>query len=97
MKKIFKIILDIFQNLNLKLLFRLIIAILKKNYSKYPGYVMDFEKSLCDKFYSKYCLSFSSGTAAFYASITALKLKKKIKSPNFILNFSNSYRNFKKK
>lgn len=68
-----------FENLNLKLFFNLTIAILKKNYSKYPGYVMDFEKSLCKKFNSKYCLSFSSGTAAFYASITALKLKKKSK------------------
>ena len=68
-----------FENLNLKFLFNLIIAILKKNYSKYPGYVLDFEKSLGKKFNSKYCLSFSSGTAAFYASITALNLKKKSK------------------
>ena len=64
-----------FENLNLKFLFNLIIAILK-NYSKYPGYVLDFEKSLGEKFNSKYCLSFSSGTAAFYASITSLNLKK---------------------
>ena len=79
MKKIFKNILEMFQNLNLKLLFKLNIAILKRNYSKYPGYVMDFEKSLCDKFNLKHCLSFSSGTAAFYASIIALKLKKRSK------------------
>lgn len=79
MKSFFEKILNIIKNLNIKLIIDLIIVILKKNYSKYPDYVNKFEKSLSDKFDSKYCLSFSSGTAAFYASLKALKLKEKSK------------------
>ncbi len=72
-------LINIFKNLqgfNIKVFWQLILIILKKDYSKYPSYVFDFENSLSQKFNSKYCLTFSSGTTAFYASLLALSLKK---------------------
>ena len=53
--------------------------ILKKDYSKYPEYVSSFETNFAKQFGTKYCLTFSSGTASFYASLLALNLKKKSK------------------
>ncbi len=44
--------------------------------SKYPNYVKNFEKLASIKFDSKFCLSFSSGTAAFYSAILSLNLSK---------------------
>ena len=75
LSNIFQIILGF----NLKLFWKLILIILKKDYSKYPRYVGNFESSLSSKFNSKYCLTFSSGSTAFYASLLALNLKKKSK------------------
>ncbi len=69
----------VIQRFNFKLFLKLILIILKKDYSKYPKYVDDFEKSLSKKFYTEYCLTFSSGTAAFYASLLALNLGKRSK------------------
>ena len=70
-------ILSALKNFDFFLFFRLNLTILKKNYSKYPDYVQEFERTLANKFNFKYCLSFSSGTAAFYASILSLNLKRK--------------------
>jgi len=64
---------------NFKLFLKLFFIILKKDYSKYPKYVDEFENSLCKKFNIEYCLTFSSGTAAFYSSLLALNFKKKSK------------------
>ncbi len=72
-------IFQMIRGFNLKLLWKLTLIILKKDYSKYPKYVGNFESSLSSKFNSKYCLTFSSGTTAFYASLLALNLKKKSK------------------
>ena len=63
-------------NFNFNFFFKLTLIILKKDYSKYPKYVENFEKSLAKKFNLEYCLSFSSGTTAFYASLLALNLQK---------------------
>ena len=37
--------------------------ILKKN-TKYPNYLLNFEKEICNYFGSKYAISFSNGTTA---------------------------------
>lgn len=111
MKSYLKKILCVLKNLNIKLIFDLMIIIIKKNYSKYPDYVINFEKLLSEKFNSKYCLSFSSGTAAFYASLKALKIKKNskvlissitfpsiiqiLKNENFDIYYINLDKNFK--
>ena len=67
------------KEVNLNIFWKLLLIIFKKDYSKYPKYVEDFENALAKKFNSKHCLTFSSGTAAFYASVLALNLKKKSK------------------
>ena len=54
-------------------------VIITKNYSKYPPYVEEFENEISKKFSIKNVLSFSSGSAAFYASLLALNLPKKSK------------------
>ena len=87
MIKFFDKILTILKNFDFFLFFRLNLIILKKNYSKYPNYVEEFEKTLAKKFNFKYCLSFSSGTAAFYASILSLNLKRKSKVLISVLTF----------
>ena len=79
MKKFFFYFKELIKNINLSLLFKLNLIILKKNYSKYPDYLENFETSLAKKFGFKHCLTFSSGTAAFYASILSLELPKKAK------------------
>lgn len=77
--KFFKNIKDLIKNFDFFLIFKIILILLKKNYSKYPGYVYEFEKALARKFDFRYCLSFSSGTAAFYASLLSLDLKENSK------------------
>ena len=72
-------ILRIIKDFNFKLFIKLFFVILKKDYSKYPKYVDEFENLLCKKFNIEYCLTFSSGTAAFYSSLLSLNLKKKSK------------------
>ena len=61
------------------LFFKFFFILLKKDYSKYPKYVSSFETNFAKQFGTKYCLTFSSGTASFYASLLALNLKKKSK------------------
>ena len=87
MIKFFDKILTILKNFDFFLFFKLNLIILKKNYSKYPNYVEEFERTLAKKFNFKYCLSFSSGTAAFYASILSLNLKRKSKVLISVLTF----------
>ncbi len=79
MKDILFGIKKIFANLNFTLLSKLITQVLKRNYSKYPYYVEEFENELANKFNAKFCLTFSSGTAAFYAAIQSLNLRNKSK------------------
>lgn len=79
MKNILFKFLKILTKFDLFLLLRLLIQILKKNYSKYPYYVEEFENELASRFNSKFCLTFSSGTAAFYASLLSLNLGNKSK------------------
>ncbi len=97
MKKIFFYLKEIIQNINLSLILKLNLVILKKNYSKYPDYLEKFESSLAKKFGFKYCLSFSSGTAAFYASLISLNLKKKSKVLVTSLTFPTIIEILKKK
>ncbi len=52
-------------------------AIIKNDFSKYPIYLQRFERKIAKFFLSKYCLTFSSGTAAFYSAILSLGLKPK--------------------
>lgn len=79
MKSIKKNFFKAIKNFNISFFIKLYFTILKRNYSKYPFYVKEFEDTLSKKFNSKYALSFSSGTAAFYASIFSLNLNKKSK------------------
>ena len=69
--------LRIIREFNFKLFLKLFFVILKKDYSKYPKYVDEFENSLSKKYNTEYCLTFSSGTASFYSSLLALNFKKK--------------------
>lgn len=92
-------LINFFRNLkelNLKLFLKIILIILKKDYSKYPNYVSDFEDSLSKRFETKYCLTFSSGTAAFYASLFALNLKKGSKVLVSSLTFPTVIKTLKK-
>ena len=81
---------------NLNFFFKLFFIFLKRNYSKYPNYVKDFEFLLSKKFNSKYCLTFSSGTAAFYASLISLNLKKNSKILISSLTFPSVIKTLKK-
>ena len=63
-------------NFPLKLLFQIIFILIAKNYSKYPKYVLDFERKLCSIFNSKFSLTFSSGSAACYSAIASLYHKR---------------------
>ncbi len=87
MIRFFKKILRALKNFDFFLFFKINLIILKKDYSKYPNYVDEFEIALANKFDFKYCLSFSSGTAAFYASILSLNLKRKSKVLISVLTF----------
>jgi len=80
-----------------QLLIRIFIIIIKKDYSKYPRYVFELEKELCNKFNSKFSLTFSSGTAACFASILSLGHKKnslalvsKLSFPSTIISLIDS-------
>ena len=111
MKKLIYNFLNVIKNFNLFFFFKLNIIILKKNYSKYPYYVKKFESALAKEFGFKYCLTFSSGTAAFYASLLSLNIKKKskvlvssltfpsvieiLKKQNFEIYFFDIDKNFK--
>ena len=79
MKNIIFCFIKILKNFNFSLLLKLFIQVLKKNYSKYPYYVEEFENELANRFNSKFCLTFSSGTAGFYASLLSLNLESKSK------------------
>jgi dTDP-4-amino-4,6-dideoxygalactose transaminase len=81
----------------LRLLLKVTFIILKKNYSKYPKYVLNFEEQLGKKFNSKYSLTFSSGSAACMSSILSLGQKKnslafvsKLSFPSTIISLLNS-------
>ena len=87
MIKFFYKILGALKNFDFFLFLKLNLIILKKNYSKYPKYVEEFENTLANKFNFKYCLSFSSGTAAFYASLLSLNLKRNSKVLISVLTF----------
>ena len=73
-KLIFKI-----KNLNLITAINIFFVVLTKNYSKYPKYLNIFEKKAKNYFKANYTLTFSSGSAAFYAALKSLNLKPKSK------------------
>jgi dTDP-4-amino-4,6-dideoxygalactose transaminase len=78
MKKIFRIFKKLLK-LDYFLLIKIFKIVIKKDYSKYPPYVKEFESKISEIFNIKYVLTFSSGSAAFYASLLALNLRKKSK------------------
>jgi len=86
----------IIREFNLNFFLHLLLIVLKKNYSKYPNYVNDLELSLSKKFNSRFCLTFSSGTAAFYASLLSLNLKKNSKILISSLTFPSVIKTLKK-
>lgn len=55
---------------------KVFIYVLLGRFSKYPNYLKSFEKKIRQEYNSKFSLTFSSGTAAFYASILSLNLEK---------------------
>ncbi len=65
----------VIQNLNIIVAIKVFFVILFKNYSKYPKYLNFFENSAKKYFNSDFVLTFSSGSAAFYASVKSLNLK----------------------
>ena len=79
---------------NLLLKFFLSLNIVKNiifnRYSKYPKYVIDFEKNLAEQFSSQYTLSFANGTQAFEASLLSLGLKKGSKIALSKLSFTST-------
>ena len=80
-------ILYLSNNFDLIFILKLFFIVIKKDYSKYPKYVKNFEDNFAETFDKKYCLTFSSGTAAFYASLTSLNLKKNSKVLISLLTF----------
>lgn len=78
MKKMFRLFKKLFA-LDYFFLIKIFEIIIKKNYSKYPPYVEEFEKKISKIFDIDYVLTFSSGSAAFYASLLSLNLPKKSK------------------
>lgn len=50
--------------------------ILIKNYSKYPNYVIDFERKISKKFNSQYGLTFANATIATQCAMKSMGLKK---------------------
>ena len=67
------------------------------NFSKYPKYVLNFEKKIAKKFNSKFSLTFTNGTTACQSSIIALGVKKgshvlvsKLTFPSTITTLLNS-------
>ena len=50
--------------------------VILNNFSKYPKYVLNFEKKIAKKFNSKFSLTFTNGTTACQSSIIALGVKK---------------------
>jgi hypothetical protein len=50
-------------------------SILKQN-TRYPNYLLDFEKKISKYFGSKYALTFSNGTTACNALLYSLGVKK---------------------
>ena len=69
----------IIKNLNIITAIKIFYVILTKNYSKYPKYLNIFEKKAKNYFKVNYTLTFSSGSAAFYAALKSLNLKPKSK------------------
>lgn len=61
---------------NIKLSFTVFFYTLLKKNTKYPQYLLNFEKKVSDYFGSKYALSFSNGTTACTALLYALGVKK---------------------
>jgi dTDP-4-amino-4,6-dideoxygalactose transaminase len=53
-------------------------SILKKN-TKYPNYLLNFEKEICKFFESSYAITFSNGTTACVALLYSLGVKKNSK------------------
>ncbi len=71
---LFKII-NRLNNLNYVSAIKIFYYVLLRNFSKYPRYLKKFENKISKEFNSKYALTFSSGTGAFYASVLSLGLK----------------------
>jgi|688.fasta_scaffold03678_26 dTDP-4-amino-4,6-dideoxygalactose transaminase len=59
----------ILKNANLFLYLKLIKVLVIRDFSKYPSYLFKFQELLKSYFKIKYCLTFSSGSAAFYAAL----------------------------
>lgn len=71
--------------------------VILNNFSKYPKYVLNFEKKIAKKFNSKFSLTFTNGTTACQSSIIALGIKKgahvlvsKLTFPSTITTLLNS-------
>lgn len=72
------------------LIIKIIKNIIINNFSKYPNYVIEFEKILEKKFSSNFVLSFSNGTQAFEAALLSLGLEKGSKILLSKLSFSST-------
>ena len=71
--------------------------VILNNFSKYPKYVLNFEKKIAKKFNSKFSLTFTNATTACQSSIIALGIKKgahvlvsKLTFPSTITTLLNS-------
>lgn len=72
------------------LIIKIIKNIIINNFSKYPNYVIQFERKLEKKFSSNFVLSFSNGTQAFEAALLSLGLEKGSKILLSKLSFSST-------
>lgn len=72
-------LITVIKNIDIISATKVFFVILLKNYSKYPKYLNKFENSVKTYFNSDYALTFSSGSAAFYAALKSLNLKPQSK------------------
>jgi len=83
-------------NFRLCFIVKFIYFLIKKNYSKYPYYVIEFEKNIAKFFNSDFALTFSSGSAASLSAILSIKENpspvawvSKLTFPSTIINLLN--------
>lgn len=83
-------------NFRLFFILKFVYFLIKKNYSKYPSYVIEFEKNIAKFFNSYFAITFSSGSAASLSAILSVKEKpnpiawvSKLTFPSTIINLLN--------
>ena len=77
--RIIRLFKELFNFKKLITVFKIVKNFYFNNYSKYPNYVISFEKEISKKFNAKYCLSFANATIATQTAMRSIGLEKKSK------------------